>query len=71
MKTEKIRSNYVKTGRFLGISFPSSAEFLPCFFGKVKFFHKPPGGGSLLAKIFTLVMDGPYVRNMYNAELGV
>ena len=30
-KTGKNRSNYAKTGRFLGIYFSSAALFLPCF----------------------------------------
>ena len=51
MKTGKNRSNYAKTGRFLGIYFSSAAEFLPCFFGGVDFFSF----GSLSAKISTLV----------------
>ena len=33
-KTGKNRSNYAKTGRFLGIYFSSAAEFLSCFLGR-------------------------------------
>ena len=40
MKTGKNRSNYAKTGRFLGIYFSSAAKFLP-------FFWPPPRGGGV------------------------
>ena len=44
-KTGKNRSNYAKTGRFLGIYFSSAAEFLPSFFGEVNF--STGGGGGV------------------------